>query len=621
MRRGWNLIVIFIALSSGAVPVAAQNATALRRTQLANDLLRMKGMADDTIFSNRLFDIDPEVSSFLEDPSDYANAPSAEDLEFAIDRMRALGAANFTGQSDGNPYSSFDRTVADAVAAGTAGLPSTAIVLRATTNFIAGRVKDELVIEYVEKLDTLTSRAVVRELATNSRTALRLVENTNYRLVLPLLKESVVRDFRALPARLVTSTTYEDASVQPDSSLLSIAAVAVRLGTNLMAGKPVLEALAELEALMPMRNSAVISPDAMILVNDTLRHTLIVLGTIAGEYAEHPSSAEEIVRSFPLSAAYFAAFLAQDITTQRSRFAGITDPDEIAAVLVTRVAPLTRLVSDLETIVEMAEAVRSSETQQDAARGYISVVTAIAELTEAHGDLLNLASAEYLRVAREATQRVGNAYAAWAASNYSSMLVEVLGTVQLLRSDDLPILNRNVTQFLVFAAAFADADDEAELEAVIESAALPPGSYRVKRQTATLGLTAYGGGAAYPWEEVEDGDSRLSGGLAFPLGFEFSFPLPVREWRPSISLFISAIDVGNLISLREGESAPDPTWAQVLAPGLGLHFGLGGSNPWSLGVLAQRVPQLRESDGEHLDVTRVGFFLGLDMPLMRLWAH
>lgn len=598
-------------------PLDAQ-ATALRRTEVTNDLLDLR--ATGRGFFNLVLDSVPNgrvVRTFLETPRP-SNAPSLEILEAVARDVRRADPLAFGGGT--GPFANILLSAGGGSAAAAASLPAAALVLRASAEFLAGRVKDELAIEYVDLLLELVNEPVVDDLTTHSRRALALVGETGYRSVLPLLRESVIRDFRSMPARLTTETTFADAAWQPDRAALSLAAVGVRITSEIFESTPVLDVLIGLQDLRPLSQAAV-SPDSGFLADDHARHALIIAGALAREYKLHRSDADSILDRHPASGVYFAAFVASDLLRDRARFPGITDPAGVADAVFAGPRVLRDAVDEMTELQQMIERAREAATNGDVVGSYLRAIDRVVRLIAMPGELLPDADLSRLRQLRDAMTRLADAYAAWANRNYTAMLVEVVTIPDVL---DVVLLDPNARRYLLFAASFADAGTTEEMVAVIESAAMPPGGYRAKRESAALGLAAYGGGAAYS-ERIEGGTRALAGGLSFPIGVEFSFPWRPNvgrlSWDTSISLLLTAVDVGNIISLRDDQGTPDPTLEQVLAPGFGIQVGFGADNPWSIGFLAQRVPNLREHEDAKEDVVRYGLFLGIDMPLLRLWSR
>ena len=608
MRTFFVCLMMALGTFSSA---SAQQTTALRRTQVANDLVRMHDRNPGlfTAIVEQMAGGD-SILNFLSTATP-DSAPSLSLLETTAQKVKDAGLSGFGGGM--NPWADIQLSAGAVGEALAPAVPTSALILQASAEFLAGRVKDELAIEYVETMQRLMQRPVVDDLTHHSRSAISLVESTSYRAVLPMLRQAALRDLRSAPARLTTQTTYSDVDWGPSRDVLSLASVAVRISNDILSARPVLDVLADLEGLDTLSADALVSPDLGAVGPDAPRTALILTGLMAGEFRAHQENADSIIGEGPRSPIFFASFLAADVTREDERFAGLTNRTQIARAITVNARFLLQILDDLDELNSLVEAAKQAPSDETAAR-YFDIMSFAARLPAQNRIFLP----DTLRAEADTLQLViqsfADAYADWGAANYTGMVVDLMSVADILHAE---FLGPDARKFFMFAATLADAETSDEMVAVLEASALPAGGYRVKRADAAIGITAYGGGAGY-YEEVE-GDGTAAGGLAFPIGVEFSFPF--GDGKSSMSFFLSAIDVGNLVSLRESEGAPDVRLEQVFAPGVGVQFGL-GSSPWSAGALLQTVPNLRTDDGgSHRDAVRLGIFAGIEMPLFRFWRN
>lgn len=196
-----------------------------------------------------------------------------------------------------------------------------------------------------------------------------------------------------------------------------------------------------------------------------------------------------------------------------------------------------------------------------------------------------------------------------------------------------------------------------ELSKVVASYALPPGSYKRKRNSwLSFDLNAYVGG--YYARERLDGVEKSWGnvyGITAPIGFAVSRtfgrkldsadrlsedlvrnPDKVRigkrhVWKRGSSTFtcaLTVVDVGAVVSYRMSNTAQkglprEVTWSQVLSPGIRLAYGI-RNTPLVISVGYQYTPKLREinQDGEKMYSThRVSAGILFDLPLVNLWQR
>jgi hypothetical protein len=130
-------------------------------------------------------------------------------------------------------------------------------------------------------------------------------------------------------------------------------------------------------------------------------------------------------------------------------------------------------------------------------------------------------------------------------------------------------------------AQLAQANNTQEAYAAIDNLADPVGSYRIKREHAfSISLNAYGG--LFIGHEDIDGvttESKITNyGLAGLVGVGFNLGrLRKTDRSPSLSLFLSAIDVSALVSYRvednDDTQLAELEWKDVFSPGAHAVFG------------------------------------------------
>ena len=193
---------------------------------------------------------------------------------------------------------------------------------------------------------------------------------------------------------------------------------------------------------------------------------------------------------------------------------------------------------------------------------------------------------------------------------------------QRLARSDYGRFERRLRRYAGFMAGVAAADSPAEIAAVLEAAALPPGSSRNKRiYTFNLELNAYFGGAAgreYLLGDLPAGLNRRQGtaGLFVPIGLSITHRIiPNTQW--SATLFLPLVDIGAVTAYRGGQNAaaiPAVTFGNLLAPGAHLLINLPNS-PFFLGYGWQYGPNEREIGAENYSAYRQLFTFGIDVPI------
>jgi hypothetical protein len=210
---------------------------------------------------------------------------------------------------------------------------------------------------------------------------------------------------------------------------------------------------------------------------------------------------------------------------------------------------------------------------------------------------------KYIEKARkllEITKNIHNKSYGTALLNAVAMLKELLPP---------GIIKDEVLKYGTFMVSIVNAKDSKEMGKVLEAAALPVGSYRIKRTSrSTISLNAYPGvfggvDILTTKENIDGGKEGLNLAFTAPVGLDYSWGGKKKTTKngktifgPSNSLFISVIDIGAIVSFRitgADTGLPEFKWQNILAPGVYYFHGLKNS-PISIGFGVQYGPQLRK---------------------------
>ena len=221
--------------------------------------------------------------------------------------------------------------------------------------------------------------------------------------------------------------------------------------------------------------------------------------------------------------------------------------------------------------------------------------------------------------------------------NYSAAVGDLMYVIAYF----LPFMDskwqKKALKYSQFIATVAEAENSQQVEAAIEAVALPPGSSRVKKQNyfsaAINAYTGFSGGG----EALENTDTKGFAALSAPVGLTVSWklgePKTTRNGRlrtpGSFSLFAPIIDVGGLVAFRFNDpyssDLPELTWSNLLSPGLYGVWGLGNDLPISVGLGAQRGPNLRKITVNDVQIERSGWrygaFIAMDIPVFNLFVQ
>lgn len=276
-----------------------------------------------------------------------------------------------------------------------------------------------------------------------------------------------------------------------------------------------------------------------------------------------------------------------------------------------------------------------------------------------------------------------------AKNNYGAALGNFLGIVSKIQSSQgaPPVLLGEATKtklirYTSFLMDVINAKDVEQTKAALQAAALPVGSYSLKRNSGfSVNISSYPG-LNYGWEQTKNEGTYQYGGNYFgvyaPIGVDLSTSFnPLNYITGTVSSIIGAIvglvpsirsagkdsntnfcleecnrikdgyhvgksifgstslvfgivDLGTLVSYRLSQqdsvkSYPIVDFKQVFAPSVGLQFGIAGT-PLTIGWTWQIAPRLREvtSDNKAIDrekdAFRYFFNLSVDLNLFNLYT-
>lgn len=178
-----------------------------------------------------------------------------------------------------------------------------------------------------------------------------------------------------------------------------------------------------------------------------------------------------------------------------------------------------------------------------------------------------------------------------------------------------------------FLMNIAKAQSSSELADALDKAAMPVGSYKVKRSSAfNVCIQSYAGiTAGYEWL-LPGGKGAFNIGPTAPVGIAFSWGNRdvYKLSGSSFTVFVPIIDVGAVALFRlDNDTSPLPktiTWRQVLSPGLIFAVGL-KNTPVTLFAGAQYSPQLRQVDNIADNAIRLNAGIVVDIPLFNLYTR
>jgi hypothetical protein len=181
-----------------------------------------------------------------------------------------------------------------------------------------------------------------------------------------------------------------------------------------------------------------------------------------------------------------------------------------------------------------------------------------------------------------------------------------------------------------FMASMVNAKSSDEVADVIEAAALPTGSARIKRQTPfNVSINAYCGlflGTERIRGLPSDAPKKLNTyGITAPIGVAVS----TGGRAGSFSLFLSVVDLGAITAFRFGndevEEVPSIKLKDIISPGIFFSYGI-PKTPLSFNLGAQVGPNLREVTVDANDYSdnmyvRTSASICVDIPLLNVFTR
>jgi hypothetical protein len=217
--------------------------------------------------------------------------------------------------------------------------------------------------------------------------------------------------------------------------------------------------------------------------------------------------------------------------------------------------------------------------------------------------------------------------------HYSTAVIQTGLLIGHLLEDKAAELSCQLLRYGAFMAAIAECESSSEVEAVMESFALPRGSAYIKKHSAfNLAIGSYVGiNTGVEWLENAgtSNKSGLNAGIGAPIGIALSWGSQKKEVAPgALSLYLNVVDLGAFTAFRftnndDIQTLPSLKFSNLFAPGGALIYGL-PKFPGAFGLFAQRGPSVRKVTVNAIEIDspawRLGVFAAVDIPLFNLYT-
>ena len=520
---------------------------------------------------------------------------------FAVDSM--LSPSTFT------PYISTEGGSINGAGSPVNGLASPTTAIDAIGTFIATRFKEELNIAFLDKFrEAVAADPNFPTLFPKTTLLLTTVEPYNYTTFLKSLSEDFNADFKDMPENLpelmkkrVSKKYRTDAFY-----LFLVYADVISAFENGSTPPQIINRISMNTYLDSLANSD---------VRSALQLSGLISRSIGSRTVERfwaPASQVQLLAQ-PFNSQLRLLFLGFIYENEKPLFTKIKfnnkDLNTLVSMADAQIVKFCNYISEIHKQFEVTQQLLfglknklSNLTVEDITRYAKSFleITDISFNIEAWtgAAISNLAEvrAKYLPV----VYRVIDTWNAVESKQYGLALTCVIS----FSNDFLPgdsLWKANLTKYGTFMVNMMNAKTSEEMVAALEGAALPAGSYRIKRNNyGNISLNAYGGFLVGYGNEFHFG-------FTAPVGIAFSRGLRGTSKKGntrSVTLFFPIIDVGAVTIFRLQDSQavlPEMAWQDIISPGAYLVFGCRNS-PLAFNFGTQYGPALRKVDQQTNEV-------------------
>ncbi|MEL7423664.1 MAG: hypothetical protein AAFN81_11770 [Bacteroidota bacterium] len=244
------------------------------------------------------------------------------------------------------------------------------------------------------------------------------------------------------------------------------------------------------------------------------------------------------------------------------------------------------------------------------------------------------------QISNEALSMYENIY----VKDYGNAVLNAMELLKLIASNELDKKDRAqsgrainaVLTYGTFMANMLNARSSDHVRTILQSATLPPGSSRIKREVSSnFTINSYLG-ISFAQDRLVNApvgvqENAFSAALAVPIGVTYSFSPRFIKNKSSFSIHVPLLDLGAITAYRANPNnsifqvnqLPEFSWQNLFSPGAFVVYNFANS-PFSLGVGGQYGPQLREIEIETGDPLLVDswrfpmLFFAVDVPFFNL---
>lgn len=527
--------------------------------------------------------------------------------------------------------------------------------------FLVSRTKEELSIAFFKRFkNDLANEVRLNTLFPASTGTLMLIDDQIYQFnqYIDGLQASFQKDMRTLPVNTKQYLTNSKIIASPKLEILAedvldisqdmMDGIAADSIISWLASSAACQQSDRLQALTGTDLNEMVDFGAGLKGLNLLSQSLLTRKNGAIEWLD-PAKADTYLRNAQ-ARTVFLGLLWQ--FGDQVRFSDNTTLRDYLSKLAQETKKVDAVVNLVKDFIQSAEDTRSAvrdfkDSNNNAVyEPYYRFFTAFVQMAEAGlsmrstiSGILNPAQASQ-KTMFNGMKHVNDLYFDVRQKQYSAAIADLIYVLDIFLPGMDTDLRKKILKYGNFMATVAEAQSSDEVAAAIDAVALPPGSSRVKKENYfSAAINAYTGGAG--GQEVLNGlnSEKWYAALSAPVGITVSWKLADKAPRAdgkyrspgSFSLFAPIIDVGALVAFRFNDpisnDLPELQWSNLLSPGLYAVYGFGNSLPLSIGLGAQRGPNLRKiNDPTRPDLSqtsgwRYGAFLSVDIPVFNLFVQ
>lgn len=554
--------------------------------------------------------------------------------------------------------SGYNKPFVTAVSTQASNLLNGSSAMDVLATFIANRFQQELEITYLTRFrDSLANNLLLKTLFPNALVVLTQNDPFQYTTFFESLKEAIEKDIRGLPLDIGNYLALDPFEVGANKYYFPVVLL-YQAGAKVAQGQNIYSTLATLDQdplLSKMTDPASSSLTRLIaLLARTLidpgqtEPTLISLNTVRTNLTDTAQQTAFLGLLLLKEKAALKAiqFNGSDLYTQLNNSNGLSPFIDWVTKMTVSYQGLATSFGKIKTQTNGFKSV-PGQLVLSLVSSLLNTVTVTLSIptTDLNAVFPNADLTSWLKKVTDLSQVAADA----ADSNYGLALTHIIAVlpdfIDTAKNPNLVQAFNILKTYGNFAVSIAKAKTSADLENALSTAALPIGSYRIKRASyKNISLNAWAGGFLgtqhYPGAVPNSvkRDNQLAGFTA-PVGIAYSWGQIYYEDKKngskkgqlkgiSNTILLNIVDVGSLTAFRlthdSTATLPDFKWQNVLAPGLFYILGL-RNTPLSVGGGVQYGPQLRSITNNTANVlpSAISFrlFLAVDIPIFNFFTR